>query len=148
MKHDAAGLMRNARTVGDMFTALDAPTIGKGAKLPGSHTFADGCQWARTCDECPWVEDCVLGIRRYDYDSDEAKEIREMAELAIKRSPQSIRKRPISGVGQRRLQIVGAKRSGMSEKEVAVKFGVHIRTVRRSVEWVEGLHDKPWGRHR
>lgn len=151
-----------ARGLGDMIETLEEPAVRKGAKLPGSHTVPDGCQWARHCEECAWP-DCRLGSndRRYAYDSEKAKEMRAKSSKTGMTKDNTAIRQPTrthvlfsspsivnSSTMQKHRRMAEMRSSGISEKAVAIMFGVHWRTVRRAVEKLNGPHDKPWGRHR
>lgn len=113
-----------ACTLGDL-------TRGKMRKYPGSerHATPKGCQWARSCEDCPW-DDCVISNESelVAYDSDKAKAMRKTAKNA------------------RYGEMVLLRRQGSDVAAIASQFGVHIRTVERAL--AIGLGPSKKGRHR
>lgn len=135
-------MAHGAQSLGDLTRARKT--------IEGGHKYPDGCQWSRRCEECPWT-DCVIHVNRHDYDSKEARQIRldnigkGQPEIRTRsRMPMQL----VSNINRRRMLIAEAREAGIPEQSIADAFHVSARTVRRSVEWAEGLHDKPWGRHR
>lgn len=119
----------------------------------------DGCQWGRSCKECPWP-DCVLEGKRYSYESLEAVQLRtrlaaclhNVAGMTVKeaakvmgvhwRSVYSYVKSAGGPIKEDRdkairqayeAHLVEQESRGDLIRKLAVEFGVHERTVRRAV---------------
>lgn len=120
-----------------------------------------GCQWARNCDNCPWL-DCVINNMHdlFSYDSEKAKQIRseyvnterakgtKVKVLApiLNTSEKTIRRqsKPKAVKKIRVKEMIQLYNEGIGVAEIAVQLGVHVKTVRRVLDQYQiVLHRRP-----
>jgi hypothetical protein len=127
-------LPETARALDDMYVGITTMKRPKREKIPG--TVPHGCEWARTCDDCPFP-DCEVETP-LGYDTEAAKAKREGAQAkAGKPSTEATRAKAL-----------GMRRDGRPEYAVAEELGVDPRTVRRWCMGADGIARDEGRRHR